>query len=470
MDDSNTQALTQSAERTKPAVVGARLPSGFKFGAATSAYQVEGAVAEDGRGPSIWDKFLHDPKAMHSGDHGDIACDHYHRFREDIAIMKSLGLTSYRLSISWSRIMPTGRGQVNEAGLAHYSRVVDELLAAGIEPVVTLYHWDLPLALQEEYGGWLSRKVLRFFAHYAKVVVKRLGDRVKMWSTFNEPEVIIAGYIGKGMAPAVDRPDLAYHVGHNLMVAHGLAVKEMRAVRPDVQVGIVLNLNIIDPADGSKAARDAASEAFIKAYTWYFDGLFKGNYPQQITDKLDVVPQTMPDKVARPRHWVRAGDMDLIAQPIDFLGINYYTRFVINGEGHHVDVPGVERTLMGWQVYPFGLARLLDDLNRSYKLPPMYITENGAALTDTVESGQIHDSGRAKFIIDHLNALATVITTAGVDVRGYFVWSLLDNLEWPLGFAKTFGIVHVDRANGLKRTIKDSGLAYAAYIASARGQ
>lgn len=443
------------------------LPTHFKFGAATSAYQIEGAALEDGRGPCIWDTFLADKSRPHSGDTGEIACDHYHRFKEDVALMKSLGLDAYRFSISWSRIFPDGTGRINQAGLDFYSNLVDELLAAGIEPYATLYHWDLPLKLQEKWGGWLSRSTLHAFARFSEVVVKALGDRVKNWTTFNEPEVIIAGYCGNGMAPAFDRPDVAFHVGHNLMVAHGLAAKKIRAHCPDAKVGIVLNFNIVDPKDNTEACRIAAHQRYLRAYSWYLDGLLNGEYPQEVLAELARTPELPTIRPRVNEGWVKRGDMKLISQKLDYLGINYYTRFVVDAKGHDYVTPGVERTQMGWQIYPFGLARLMEEMHRHYKLPPIYITENGAALDDEVIDtefgGAIHDAQRAKFVIDHLGALSAA-TAAGVDIRGYFVWSFLDNLEWPLGFAKTFGVVHVDRANGLKRTVKDSGLLYSRAI------
>lgn len=441
------------------------LPSSFRFGAATSAYQIEGGWNQDGRGPSIWDPFLQNP-GNHSGDTGDVACDHYNRYREDVALMKRLGLDAYRFSFSWSRVLPSGRGAVNEKGIDFYSRLVDELLANGIEPFATLYHWDLPKALQDDFCGWLGRETAGYFADYSELMVRRLGDRIKRWSTFNEPEVIIAGYIGDGMAPAVNRSDLGYHVGHMLMVSHGMAAKAIRAERSDAQVGIVLNFNIVDPANGSEGALRKARERYVKAYSWFTDGLLKAQYPQEVLNHLRLAPR-LPATATRRRAnaWVRAGDMKLISQKLDFMGINYYTRFVVDEQGRDVVEPGHKRTLMGWQIYPFGLGRLMEDLHRMYKLPPMYITENGAALTDTLVDGAVHDVQRTQYIADHLENLATIINTAGVDIAGYFPWSFLDNLEWPLGFSKTFGLVHVDRQSDLKRTPKDSALWYSQVIA-----
>lgn len=441
------------------------LPPTFRFGAATSAYQIEGGWNQDGRGPSIWEPFLQNP-GQHSGDTGDVACDHYNRMPDDVRLMKKkLALDAYRFSISWSRVLPLGRGAVNEKGMDFYDRLVDELLAAGIEPFPTLYHWDLPLQLQTDYCGWLSRETAYHYADYANLMVRRLGDRVKNWSTFNEPEVIIAGYIGHGMAPAVNRGDLGYHVGHMLMLSHGLGAQAIRAAAPEANVGIVLNFNIVDPADGSEDALKQARRRYVMAYRWYLDGLLNGQYPEEVTSILRKAPR-LPSNATRPRAnaWVRAGDMKVISQKLDFMGINYYTRFVVDENGRDVVEPNHMRTQMGWQVYPFGVARLMEDMHRRFKMPPLYITENGAALDDVLENGQVNDVRRTKFIADHLEALATAINVGGVDIRGYFCWSLMDNLEWPLGFSKTFGLVHVDRQNDLKRTVKDSGRWYAKVI------
>jgi beta-glucosidase len=273
------------------------------------------------------------------------------------------------------------------------------------------------------------------------------------------------------MAPAYNRGDVAFHVGHNLMVAHGLAARAIRKTSPDAKVGIVLNFNIVDPKDNTQACRVAAHQRYMRAYSWYLDGLLNGAYPAEVQALLAKTPKLPGVRPYPARHgngnWIKRGDMQLISQKLDFMGINYYTRFVVDENGHDYVTPDVARTQMGWQIYPFGLARLMDEMHRHYKMPPLYITENGAALDDTLtvtaDGASVHDGQRAKFVIDHLGALSAACS-AGVDVRGYFVWSLLDNLEWPLGFAKTFGIVHVDRANGLKRTVKDSGRAYARAI------
>ncbi len=428
------------------------LPSGFTFGAATSAYQVEGATEVDGRGPSIWEPFLRGPNDP-PYDSGDVTCDHYNRYREDVAIMKSLGLQAYRFSVAWPRVMPEGLGRVNQPGLDFYDRLVDELLAAGIEPYATLYHWDLPLALQTRYNGWYGRETALRFADYSTVVVKRLSDRVKKWATLNEPEVIIAGYIGSGMAPAMNLPDCAYRVGHHLLLGHALSVQSMRAACSGIESGIVLNLVPIYPVDST--ATDAARNRWMGSYAWYLEALLKGCYPDQVVAALSKQDLVAPL------------DMSLIAQRLDFLGINFYTRFLVDAQGGIVEKPGVERTQMGWEMEPASLTAMLLQLQDEYELPPIYITENGAAIDDVVApDGFIHDTRRIAYIDNHLAALSRAIK-GGVDVRGYFVWSLLDNLEWPLGFKKTFGLIHVDRQT-LSRSVKDSGLWYKRVIRNNR--
>jgi beta-glucosidase len=318
---------------------------------------------------------------------------------------------------------------------------VDKLLAKGIEPYATLYHWDLPEWAQKQHAGWFGRGTSLAFADYSTAVVKRLGDRVKKWATLNEPEVIIAGYIGDGMAPAFNRPEAAYRVGHHLLLGHALATSAMRAARNDVQCGIVLNLVPIDPSDPSNAdAREHARQRYVKSYTWYLDALLKGHYPEEVLKEL-----ARPD-LLNP---VEPLDMSLIAQRLDFLGINYYTRFLVNEKGEMVFNAEEPKTQMGWEIHPDSLSSMLIDL--------------GAALDDTVcGDGRVHDIGRTRYLHQHIKAVAKA-ARAGVPMKGYFVWSLMDNLEWPLGFAKTFGIVHVDRKT-LARTVKDSGRWYAKVI------
>lgn len=418
-----------------------KLKPRFVWGAATSAGQIEGAHDADGRGPSIWDEYF---RLRPHLDDGQVACDHYNRMEEDVRLMKKMGLKAYRFSISWSRVLPAGKGRVNEAGMAFYDRLVDTLLASGIEPYVTLYHWDLPLAL-EKSGGWRDRDTCAHFADYAALMVKRLGDRVKHWTTFNEPEVIVAGYIGEGLAPGLNDKTTGAQVGHHLMVAHGMAVKAIRCIDRELKVGIVLNLVPCHAAN--EAARDAAARRWDINYGWYLDALFAARYPEVVLEgkgngELAVAP----------------GDMALISQRLDFVGINYYLRLVIDEQGEAVAVPGADVTQMGWEIHPRSLGDMLIDVNEKYRLPAVYITENGAALDDTLKDGRVHDGGRIKYLHGHLKALARA-TRHGVDLRGYFVWSLMDNLEWSLGYGKTFGLVHVDRKT-LDRTVKDSGRWY----------
>jgi beta-glucosidase len=427
----------------------------FVWGASTSAYQIEGATGPQyGRGPSIWEKYFAERPHL---DHGEVACGHYERMRQDVKMMKRMGLTAYRFSLAWPRIMPDGQGRVNEQGLAFYDSLIDELLKAGIEPYVTLYHWDLPLALGEK-GGWINRETCAHFADYAALCVKRFGDRVKNWATFNEPEVIIAGYTGDGIAPGLRNPDLRVAAGHHLMVAHGMAVQAMRAINKKIKIGIVLNLvpcEAVDAKDDLAVA--AARTIWQRNYGWYLDGLLKAHYP-------DVVLEEAKSKGFA----IQPGDMALISQKLDMLGINWYLRLVVNGKGEVVPVPHATVTQMGWEINPKALSRMLIGMQSEYKdLPPIYITENGAAIDDVVgKDGQIHDPVRTSYIYDHLCALEKA-SAKGLDIRGYFAWSLMDNLEWSLGFGKTFGLVHVDRTT-LKRTVKDSGLWYSRLIARNR--
>lgn len=443
-----------------PRVRNYKLPKGFQFGAATSAFQIEGALEADGRGKSIWDDFLRQPKSP-PYDLGDVACDHYNRYADDVKLMGKLGLDAYRFSIAWPRVVPEGNGRVNQKGLDFYDRLVDKLLAKGIEPYATLYHWDLPEWAQKQHAGWFGRDTALAFADYTAAVVKRLGDRVGKFATLNEPEVIIAGYAGDGMAPAFNRPDAGYRVGHHLLLGHALAAQAMRAARNDLQCGIVLNLVPIDPSDPQSAdAKEHAHKRYVKSYTWYLDALLKGHYPEEVLKEL-----ARPD-LLNP---IQPLDMSLIAQRLDFLGINYYTRFLVDEAGEMVFTPEEPKTQMGWEIHPDSLSQMLIDLHKEYPLPPTYITENGAALDDTVcGDGRVHDVARTRYLHQHIKAVAKA-ARAGVPMKGYFVWSLMDNLEWPLGFAKTFGIVHVDRKT-LARTVKDSGRWYAKVIRKNTGK
>jgi beta-glucosidase len=432
-----------------------KFPPKFLWGAATASYQIEGAWEADGKGESIWDRFSHTPGKIANNDTGDVACDHYHRYREDIALMRSLGLKAYRFSISWPRLLPAGTGAINPAGLDFYDRLVDALLAANIEPFVTLHHWDYPQQLYER-GGWVKRENLHAFADYVALMVKHLGDRVTQWATFNEPGVIAwAGYVGGEHAPGVvGDQKTAVQISHNLLVAHGLATQAIRAADPRAQVGIVINLWPTEPASDDPADVAAAEAAWVGSETIFLHPLFKACYhPTLLEAAGDLLPQIQP------------GDFALIAQKLDFFGLNYYSRAVVSAQSRYIEnIPGSEYTDMGWEVHPPALRRLLNRINREYALPPIYITENGAAFADEVSpDGKIHDPRRLEYLRQHFIQTRLAMQD-GVDVRGYFVWSLLDNFEWSYGYTKRFGIVHVDY-DTQKRTIKDSGEWYRGVIA-----
>jgi beta-glucosidase len=431
-----------------------RFAHDFVWGAATAAYQIEGGWNEDGKGESIWDRFSHTPDKVTDGDTGDTACDHYHRYPDDIALMRQLGLKAYRFSVAWPRVLPAGYGKVNPAGLDFYDRLVDALLAANIEPFLTLHHWDLPQALFEK-GSWMNRDNLHYFADYAALMVKRLGDRVSKWTTFNEPGVIAwAGYVTGEHAPGEKNEPKARQVSHNLLVAHGLAVQAIRAANPALEVGIVLNQWPSDPASDSPEDIAAAEKVWIINETSFLHPLFRACYHPELVEHYG---EHAPD--------IRPGDMALVAQKLDFLGVNFYSRNLIGAQGRISPVPGSEYTEMGWEVHAPALRRLLNRLNRDYDLPPIYITENGAAFKDEVSAdGKVHDPRRLDYLRNHFTQTRLAMHD-GVDVRGYFVWSLLDNFEWGHGYSKRFGVVHVDYATQ-KRTLKDSGEWYAGVIAS----
>ncbi len=432
-----------------------QFPHNFIWGAATASYQIEGAWNEDGKGESIWDRFSHTPGKIAEGHTGDIACDHYHRWREDIALMRQLGLKAYRFSVSWPRVLPAGFGRVNLPGLDFYDRLTDALLAANIEPFITLHHWDYPQALYEQ-GGWTRRDNLAYFADYASIMVKRLGDRIRRWATFNEPGVIAwDGYVSGEHAPGEQDLKKARQVTHNLMVAHGLAVQAIRATNPNLEVGIVLSQWGVDPASSDPADVAAANHVWNSGETAFLHPIFTGHYHPEM---IDAMQGDLPE--------IKPGDMALISQKLDFLGINSYSRSVISAqEGRLSPIPGSEYTEMDWEVCAPAFRRVLVKMNNDYHLPPIYITENGAAFKDVVSpDGKIHDERR----LDYLRQYFTQVRLAmqdGVDVRGYFVWSLLDNFEWGHGFTKRFGLIRVDY-DTLKRTIKDSGEWYSRVIAA----
>lgn len=435
-------------------------PEDFLWGAATASYQIEGACTEDGRGESIWDRFSNTPGKVLNGDTGSVACDHYHRWREDIDLMKALGLTAYRFSIAWPRVLPAGRGRVNEPGLDFYSRLVDALLEAGIEPMATLYHWDLPQVLQDE-GGWPRRATAEAFVQYSDLVTRTLGDRIQKWVTFNEPWVIAwLGHLTGDHAPGHQDVDEMLATAHHLLLAHGMAVPIIRQNSPGAEVGIVLNYAPFTAASHSPADRAAAWLGDGHINRWYLDPLVGRGYPADVAALF-----------ARPMDFIQPGDMETIAVPIDFLGINYYTRAIARDtttpESENLPVAvtaNEEHTEMGWEVYPPGLAETLARIHFDYRFPAYYITENGAAFVDTVTAdGHVHDDRRVAYLEAHLVSAAKGIDI-GVPLRGYFAWSLLDNFEWAHGYSKRFGLVYVDY-DSQQRIVKDSGRYYANVIA-----
>jgi len=436
-------------------------PQGFLWGAATSAYQVEGSPVADGAGASIWHRFAHTPGRIANGDTGDVACDHYRRWSEDVEWMRRLRLSAYRLSASWSRVLPTGRGQVNAKGLDFYSRLVDRLLERGIAPMVTLYHWDLPADL-DDLGGWLDRDIAGWFSDYAEVMYKTLGDRVPHWATLNEPWVIVdGGYLHGGLAPGHQSAFEAPRAAHNLLLAHGAAVEAFRASpgpRAGGRVGIVLNLELKDPASDREEDVLATRRADVQFNRHYLDALFHGKYP----DDLPAIygegwPQFDP------------GDFARIQAPIDFLGVNYYSRgLTVNDptawptRARTVVNPDAEYTALDWEVYPEGMTRTLKWVRDEYTKLPLYVTENGVAFDEPAtlpdDQRSLDDPRRVRYLHAHLRAVQDAIAQ-GVDVRGYFAWTLMDNLEWGHGFSKRFGLLHVDRVS-LRRTPKTSARFY----------
>ncbi|MER6599191.1 GH1 family beta-glucosidase [Streptomyces parvus] len=431
------------------------LPADFTWGVATAAYQIEGAVAEDGRSPSIWDTFSHTPGKVDGGDTGDIACDHYHRVPEDIGLIKQLGADAYRFSVAWPRVVPGGDGPVNKAGLDFYDRLVDGLLEAGVTPFATLYHWDLPQVLQDR-GGWTVRETSEHFAAYASHVVERLGDRVKDWATLNEP--LCSAWIGHlegRMAPGLTDLTAAVRASYHLHLGHGLAVQSIRAASSDARVGIVNNLSPIEPASASEADLAAARRADGHINRWWLDPILGRGYPQDMVEEYGVELPLQP------------GDLETIAAPLDWLGLNYYFRQIVTADpdgpaprAKQVSVPGARLTHMDWEVHAEGLEQLLLRLTEEYGVGRIYVTENGSAYEDVVAAdGSVHDPERVRYLEDHLAACARAVAE-GAPLAGYFAWSLMDNFEWAYGYDKRFGLVHVDYATQ-RRTVKSSGLRYA---------
>jgi beta-glucosidase len=446
-------------------------PQGFAWGTATASYQIEGAVAEGGRKPSIWDTFSHTPGTVLGGDTGDVADDHYHRYRDDVAIMAGLGVTHYRFSLAWPRLQPDGRGRVNEAGLDFYRRLVDELLAHGITPWVTLYHWDLPQTL-EDAGGWPERDTALRFAEYATLVHDRLRDRVRFWTTLNEPWCsAFLGYANGVHAPGRREPAAALAAAHHLMLGHGLATEAMRAADPTASYGITTILSPVAPATASGADADAARRVDAVHNRIFLDPLLRGRYPDDLRADVAAVSDL---------GFVQDGDEATIGVPIDVLGVNYYARTVVRA-GNEADGPddgalawvgstgvrrvaqGLPTTAMGWEIDPTGLYDALTRVTREYGPVPLYVTENGAAFDDRVApDGSVPDPDRAAYLDGHFREALRAVRD-GVDLRGYFVWSLLDNFEWAYGYSKRFGIVHVDYETQV-RTPKSSALWYADVI------
>jgi beta-glucosidase len=427
----------------------------FLFGAATASYQIEGAVNEDGRVPSIWDTFSATPGKVANGDSGAVACDHYHRWESDLALLKQLGFGAYRFSIAWPRVMDSA-GRPNPRGIDFYKRLLDRLEAQGQQSFATLYHWDLPQHLQDR-GGWLNRDTAQRFAEYADLISRALGGRVTKWITLNEPWCSAHLGYGEGRhAPGLTDVRYSMEAMHHLLLGHGLAMSALRA-NDRAPAGIVANVNKVDPVSTSPQDRHASELAHALSSHWVLDPLFLGKYPELMRE---LWPQA-----AAP---VRDGDMALIRTPMDFIGINYYFRSHVASDGAHgfVDrqLPGLERTQMGWEVYPEGLRDLLLEFKQRYPgLPPVYITENGMASDDHVDNGRVTDTQRMRYLGRHFAALDEAMR-GGVDLRGYFVWSLLDNFEWAYGYEKRFGIVHVDYATQV-RTPKASALALQAFLA-----
>lgn len=423
-------------------------PDDFVWGVATSAFQIEGASAQDGKGPSIWDSFCRQPGAIADQSNGEIACDHYHRWSADLDLIAGLGVDAYRFSVSWPRVRPTGSGAWNQKGLDFYERLVDGLLSRGIKPFLTLNHWDLPEALQAG-GGWANRDTVHRFVEYAEGIHARLGDRLESIATHNEPWVMaVLGHETGVFAPGIKDRRTAVQVSHHLLLSHGMALQALRAQGCRAKLGLVLNLAPMHPATDSPADLAKTKLEDGRLVRWYMDPLFKAAYPQDVLDALaDDAPRVEP------------GDMQTIAMPMDFLGVNYYSRSVVSA-GEAWDARSGERevTDMGWEVYPEGLTELLVRLHQDYPVPPLYVTENGGAFKDTLEDGQVHDIQRTRYIARHIEAVAQAMRQ-GVCMGGYMVWSLMDNFEWASGYEKRFGIVHVDYAS-LQRTLKDSAHWY----------
>ncbi|MGA0902222.1 MAG: GH1 family beta-glucosidase [Candidatus Nanopelagicaceae bacterium] len=429
----------------------------FTWGVATSAYQIEGAAFEDGRAASIWDTFTRVPGAIINGDNGDIACDHYHRYKEDLDLMKWLGVTAYRFSISWPRVIPNGVGPINQKGIDFYDRLIDGALERGIEPWPTLYHWDLPQALQDR-GGWMVRESADWFAEYSHKMAERFADRVKNWMTINEPFCSAwLGHLTGIMAPGIKDLKSSIAASHHLLLGHGHATRAIREVNKDVKVGVVLNFTPAIPATDSNEDLLAAQLADGFDNRWFADPVFKASYPKDIVEAFGINVPIIGD------------DLSVISTPIDFLGMNFYFRQTVTFDEKAVPLkyrqvtPNVERTFMGWEVHAPTLTDLLIRFSTEYKPKEIFITENGSAWDDRVVDGKVEDKERMSYLERHLEAIFTAKAN-GVPVNGYFAWSLLDNFEWAYGYGKRFGLVYVDYATQ-KRIPKSSAHFYREKIA-----
>ena len=453
LDEYNTGVPTGILEAPIMSASGLlHFPDGFLWGASTAAYQIEGAWSEDGKGPSIWDTFTRQPGTIRHGQTADLAVDFYHRWPEDTRLMADLGLQAYCFSVAWPRILPLGTGAVNPAGLDFYDRLIDGLLAQRIEPFVMLYHWDLPQALQDR-GGWPNRETARHFAEYARIVAERLGDRVTTWVTHNEPFVAaMAGHFTGEHAPGILDPAAAVAASHHLLLSHGYAVEVLRAtLRPEARIGIILNLTPVSPASESEVDRLAARR-FDGIYNrMYLDPIFRGSYPDDVREMLGPL---FPE--------VQSEDLESIAAPLDFLGVNYYSRAVVRDDPgfpilQALQVQPVESEYSQmWEIYPPGIYDLLTHLWAEYRLPPLFITENGVPVPDGVDfDGRVRDERRIRYLRDHLVQIHRALSD-GVPVRGYFVWTFQDNFEWAFGYDMRFGLVYVDFETQ-DRIVKDSG-------------
>lgn len=444
-----------------------KLPQDFILGAATSSYQIEGGWNEGGKGLSIWDTFSHIPGKIHNNENGDIACDHYNRYKEDVGIMKELNIMSYRFSISWPRIFPKGRGEVNETGALFYDNLINELVSAGIEPSITLYHWDLPQALSDD-GGWVNRRIIHDFVKYAQFCFERYGDRVKRWSTFNEAYIVAhLGYESGKFAPGFTDPKKCSQVSHHLHLAHALTVAKFREIKSAGEIGIVHCMSPVHNMDGTSSGAQKARFMDGLWNRWYTDPTLLGVYPEDIMN-IKKNQGTAPE--------ILTGDMDILKENrCDFLGINYYFRFRVYDNGpdkpfnwaecvNCKEVPGAKFSDMGWEVYPDGLYETVKRIDSDYGKIPLYIMENGIALKDDkyLLDGSVDDDDRTDYLRLHLESCSKAVCE-GFNLKGYYYWSLMDNFEWTSGYSKKFGLVKVDYKT-LKRSVKKSGKWYVEFI------